>query len=89
MENRFLGVGVYGRKRIVEDKDSRVAHNGTRYRRTLFLATGKRDAAFADELLIFAGKFLDVFSKAGDRGGFFDGYFTTQTQRHRVKTFFG
>lgn len=69
----FFGVGIDCRERIVEDQYPRIAHYRTGNSRPLFLPARKRDAAFADKLLILAGKILDVVRKPGDLGGFFDG----------------
>src|SRR5690606_33056370 len=69
---RFFGISIDRRKRIVQYQNTRIAHNGTGDGGALFLSARKRDAAFADKLFIFSRKFLDVFGKAGDRGGLFD-----------------
>ncbi len=79
MEDRFLGVRVNGGERIVEDQDPRVAHHGTGDGGSLLLATGERDAAFAYELFVLAGHFLDVGGQAGDVGGAFDGHLLVRT----------
>ena len=83
-QDRFLGVRINGRKRIIEYQNTRIAHNGTGYRRSLLLPAGKCDAAFAHKLLVLVRKFLDVFGQPGDLGGLFDGYrFTAETRSRR------
>ena len=71
VEDLFLGIGIDRRERIVEDKDPRIAHHGPCDRGSLFLAARERDAAFAHELFVFAGKILNVIGKSGDLGGMF------------------
>src|SRR5204863_10211901 len=54
VEDLFFRVGVDRRKGIVEDQNSRITHDGTRYCRPLFLSARKRNAALADKLLVSA-----------------------------------
>ena len=58
---------------VVEDKDARIAHHGTRDSGALLLPAGERYAAFADELFVLVREFANVVGESGDLGGFFDG----------------
>ena len=65
VEDFFFGVRVDGRKRIVEYQDSRVTHDCSSDGGSLLLSARERDAAFADELFVLAGKSGYVVREAG------------------------
>src|SRR5712692_3458443 len=71
-KDAFLGLRVHGRKRIVEDQNSRIADDGARNRGPLLLSAGESDAALADHGLVGLAEVLDVPVQAGNFGGFAD-----------------
>lgn len=82
-QDLLLGVGVDGGKSVIEDEYPRISHDGSRDRGSLFLASGKRDPPFPDELLVLIRKFANVVGQGGDLGGFFDRYRTAGTRGPR------
>ena len=55
-EDALFGLRVDGGKGIVEDEDARIANDRAGDGAALFLSAGERDAAFADDGVVFVGE---------------------------------
>src|SRR6266702_866362 len=71
-EDALLGIGINARESVVEDQDSRVAHQSPGQSRSLLLASGKSDSSFPDQGGVSHGEAGDLGGYAGCFGGLKD-----------------
>src|SRR6266571_7051581 len=76
-EDALLGIGINARESIVEDQDSRVAHQSPGQSRSLLLAAGKCDSSFADQRGISPGEARNFRGYAGRFSSFVDVFIGT------------
>src|SRR5450759_2779022 len=72
VEDFVFGVGVDAGEGVVEDEDAGAAEQGAGDGGALLLASGERDAAFADGGVVALGETFDVLGDVGGFGGGFD-----------------
>src|ERR1700686_5604846 len=72
VEDFVFGVSVDAGEGVIEDEDSGAAEKGAGDGGALLLASGERDAAFADSGVVAFGETFDVLRDVGGFGGGFD-----------------
>src|SRR3984893_17263463 len=72
VEDFVFGVGVNAGEGVVENEDAWAAEKGACNGGALLLASGERDAAFADGGVVAFGETFDVLGNIGGFGGGFD-----------------